>query len=132
MPENRKYEPIPPLDRKAVEAAIGRNDPEELLHAVLSAALHADDPAWAQEICLRLASHENFNVRGNAVLGFGHLARLHQALDPARVQPVIEKALRDPHAYVRGQAQTAVDDIQHYMHWRIQPPASTDANPSGG
>jgi hypothetical protein len=32
---------------------------------------------WGEGVCARLANHEHFNVRGNAILGFGHLARIH-------------------------------------------------------
>jgi hypothetical protein len=67
-----KYEPIPEMSAEDVEAAIGRNQPDELLLAVLSAALYGLDVEWAQGVCRRLAVHEHFNVRGNAILGFGH------------------------------------------------------------
>jgi hypothetical protein len=99
---NLKYEPIPVFTRTEVEVAIQRDDPQELLYAVLSAALHAEDQEWAQDVCLRLAFHPHSNVRGNAILGFGHIARVHRYLDRARVQPIIERALNDPDEYVRG------------------------------
>ena len=52
-----KYEPIPEMSVEDVEAAIWRNQPEDLLVAVLSAALYARDREWAQGICRRLAAH---------------------------------------------------------------------------
>jgi hypothetical protein len=116
---NLKYEPIPVFTRTEVEVAIQRDDPQELLYAVLSAALHAEDQEWAQDVCLRLAFHPHSNVRGNAILGFGHIARVHRYLDRARVQPIIERALNDPDEYVRGHAVDAVDDIEHFLRWRL-------------
>jgi|SRR5689334_3727811 len=117
---NLKYEPIPVLSRSEVEDAMRRDEPQELLYAVLSAALYSEDQEWAQDICLRLALHPHANVRGNAILGFGHIARLHQSLDRVRVQSVIEQALHDPDTYVRGHAMDAADDIEHFLHWEIR------------
>lgn len=105
-----------------VEAAIARDLADELLHVPLRVSLDPPDCAWAQDVCLRLASHPHFNVRGNAVLGFGHLARTCGALDEARVKPVVEAALRDPDAYVRGQADAAAGDIEHFLGWRLDWP----------
>jgi len=105
-----------------VDAAIVRGRPDELIFAVLAAALYGDDPAWAESVCLRLAEHEHYNVRGNAVLGFGHIARIHQTLDPSRVLPVLEAALRDQHEYVRAQADAAMDDVEHFLGWRTSRP----------
>lgn len=102
-----------------IEAALDRNEPEELLVAVLSAALHGSDPEWAEGVCAKLAAHEHFNVRGNAILGFGHLARIHGRLSRAVTLPIIEAGLRDAHEYVRGQAEAAADDVEHFLGWSI-------------
>lgn len=118
-----KYEAIEPRSKEEVECAISRNDPDELLYAVLSAAFHSGDPTWGEDICLRLAKHENFNVRGNAVLGFGHIARIHRQLNEARVKPLIEDALRDENDYVRGQADSAADDVELFLKWKIDYPS---------
>jgi hypothetical protein len=102
-----------------VEAAVGRDRPDELLHVPLMVSLGPPDCAWAQEICIRLATHPHFNVRGNAVLGFGHLARTCGALDEERVLPLVRAALRDPHEYVRGQAHSAAGDVAHFLGWHL-------------
>lgn len=117
-----RYEAIEPRSKDAVESAMSRNDPNELLYAVLSAALYSDDPDWAEGICLRLAEHEHFNVRGNAILGFGHLARIHRRLNECRVKPLIEAALRDKSDYVRSQASAAADDVEFFLKWEIHRP----------
>jgi hypothetical protein len=115
-----EYRPIPEMSRDEVEGAIRRDDPEEVSVAVLSAALHSDDPEWAESVCLYLAAHQHPSVRGNAVLGFGHLSRLHGSLDEPKVKPVIESALHDPDAYVRGQAECAADDVEHFLKWKLR------------
>src|SRR6185503_13289692 len=90
-----KYYDIEKLSTAEVEAAILRNKPIELSTAVLSAALYADSAEWAQGVCERLATHPNENVRGNAILGFGHVARINGRLTESRVRPLIEAGLRD-------------------------------------
>jgi hypothetical protein len=114
-----KYEEIARLNQVQIDLAISRNEPDELSRAVLSAALYADNSQWAEDICVRLAGHENANVRGNAVLGFGHIARINRNLTESRVRPLIEDALRDEDAYVRDQAESAADDVESFLRWRI-------------
>src|SRR5437879_4332210 len=109
-----KYEAIPVLTKDKIESAIVRDDPEELLYAVLSAALYSDDPEWAEDVCVRLSTHEHFNVRGNAILGFGHIARIHGGLTEIKVKPLIEHALKDKSDYVRGHANDAADDVEFF------------------
>lgn len=117
-----KYGVIPELSVDAVEAAIRRDEPQELVFAVLSAALYASSPEWAAEVCRKLATHEHFNVRGNAILGFAHIARIHGRLDQSVVLPIIEAGLADSHEYVRSQAHGAADDVEHFLGWSIDRP----------
>jgi hypothetical protein len=109
------------MSREDVDAALARAQPEELLHVVLAVALHSEDGAWATEVCLQLARHQHVNVRANAILGLGHLARRFRRLAPAALG-VIEDGLRDGNAYVRGQAESAADDAQHFLQWRVSRP----------
>lgn len=115
-----KYEKIEELSKAEIEATILRDNPNELLYAVLSAALYSEDSAWAEDVCVRLAAHEHFNVRGNAILGFAHIARIHRKLNEAKVKPLIESALEDESEYVRGQAEGTKDDIKHFLRWRFK------------
>jgi hypothetical protein len=117
--QNLKYKPIPVMSRIEVEEAIQRDDPGELSIAVLAAALYSEEPEWPQEICLRLAGHSHNNVRGNAILGLGHIARIHRTLNRARGEPAIRDALCDPDEYVRGHASDAADDVEIYLGWQI-------------
>ena len=98
-----------------VEAVIARNLPDELLYVPIVITLDPPDCAWSEQICLTLATHKHFNVRGNAILGFGHLARTCGRLNLDAVLPVISEALNDDHEYVRGHAHDAADDLMHYL-----------------
>lgn len=114
------YEAIEEFSPAEIEAAIEQDDIDKLIYAVLSAALYADDSEWAENVCLRLANHEHFNVRGNAILGFAHIARIHRRLNKEKVRPVIVAALNDENEYVRGQAECTAADVNFFLKWRIR------------
>ena len=61
--------------RERVEDALTRDDPFELMDVITEVALEAEPWDFAQACCVQLARHRNATVRGNAVNGFGHLAR---------------------------------------------------------
>lgn len=102
-----------------VAAALEKNDPQELHSLVIGVALYAPDFEWAQNICIRLATHDDPFVRGNAVLGFGHLARRFRKQDHEAVRPLLKLALLDTSEYVRGQAVSAKDDVEAFLGWVI-------------
>jgi len=102
-----------------MESAIDRDNPDELLYVPIWTSMDPPDCEWVEELCVRLSGHEHFNVRGNAVLGFGHLARTCGCLNQEIVQPIIERALSDKNEYVRGQARSAIADIEHFLKWGV-------------
>jgi hypothetical protein len=103
-----------------VEAVLDRGDPSQLLYAPITVSLNPPDCVWAQAICVRLARHPDPNVRGNAICGFGHLARTCGSLDESIVRPLVEAALCDTEQYVYGHAQDAVADLTHHLGWRFE------------
>lgn len=119
MPSPRaRYEEIPEWSHEQVEQALRDDKPEALRYAVVAVSMYDADWRYAQGLCVRLSYHPHFNVRGNAVLGFGHIARVHGQLDRAVVQPIIEAALRDADDYVRGHGVDAADDTAHFLGWK--------------
>jgi hypothetical protein len=119
MPEpRRKYVEVVPWTRAAVARALAADDPALLLQAVIAVSMSDDDQHYAESLCVKLAGHAHFNVRGNAVLGFGHIARVHRKLNKQVVFPLIVAALTDSHEYVRGHADSARDDTAHFLRWK--------------
>jgi hypothetical protein len=94
--------------------AIAANDIDKLGSMIIAAALCEEDFDFVQRICVQLSSHSDEIVRGNAVLGFGHLARLFEALSDEAID-IVRARLRDPSSYVRGQAHAAADDLSHFL-----------------
>jgi len=105
--------------RDTVEHALAIDDVEGLLSAVIAVSMH-EDSEYSEQLCVRLSRHPNFNVRGNAVLGFGHIARVHGKLDRKVVYPIIAEALKDGNEYIRGQAEYAKDDTTHFLGWKYE------------
>ena len=105
--------------RKTAEAAIERDDARELADLVLEIAQDATSWEWAQSCCIQLSLHRSAEVRGNAVTGFGHLARRFGRMEPQGVRRRVRIALYDPSAYVRSQAQSAVLDLQTFLGWEF-------------
>ena len=95
-----------------IEAAIAEDDPEELLGVIIDLALAAEDADWAENCCIRLAVHDDTDVRGNAIIGFAHLAERFGGLNREKVLPVIEAARHDPKEYVRDQAEAALEVLE--------------------
>jgi hypothetical protein len=120
MTARPEYEDIEVWSREAIQRALDSNEPEGLSRAVLAVTFHDQDWRYAQELCVRLSGHRHEIVRGNAVLGFGHIARTHRKLDRQIVRPIIARALKDKEGYVRRQAQAAKDDTEHFLGWKYE------------
>jgi hypothetical protein len=113
-------------DKAEVERAIERNNPEELLRVPIILAMNienSEDRDWAEDICIRLSSHENETIRGNSILSFGHIARISKQIkNSATVIDIVKKALDDGSEYVRGHAVDAADDLRDFLGWKIRKP----------
>lgn len=94
---------------------INSDNHEDVAKGLLALSLNADDHEFVQEILLRYCSHENPNIRGIAILGFGHMARIHRSINLSIVIPIIEEALKDESIFVKGHALSALDDINMFI-----------------
>lgn len=119
--ERRIYESIEPVEAEDAEAAYQRNDPAELLLVAVGVGLHSADLPWAESFCMRIAKHPHFNVRGNAILSFGHLARRFKTLNWPESIEAVRSGLMDADEYVRGQADAAADDVEWFAKLKVRP-----------
>jgi len=113
----KKFQDLDTFTERDVEAALRRNADDELPFVPLTIALAAADPAYAQQVCLRLAADPRAMVRGNAIASLGHLARRFRSLDELPVARVIEAGLVDNDEYVRLSAKSAADEIHQFLGW---------------
>jgi hypothetical protein len=110
--------------RRRFERALAEDRTSELRELVQRVAFEAEDARWAEVACARLARHRNALLRGDALAAFGHLARRFGQLDRRRVQRLVEIGLHAHHEYVRERAASAADDLETYLAWRLDRPAS--------
>ncbi len=114
-----RYNNIEPLDKEDAKQIIAWNDIERLRTVPLSLSLYSDDLHWAIGHCINLAFHSDSIVRGNAILSFGHFARRFHCAHRKLVEPLIQSALKDKDKFIRGQAESAADDIDHFCTWKV-------------
>ncbi len=115
-----KFQDLEQITTDDIVAALKRQDPQELSLVSITVALLSQDRLVAQDVCINLCdpAYDN-NVRGNAVMSLGHLARRFRSLDEKTVKPIIESALRDEDAYVRIHAKAAADEIHQFLGWHF-------------
>jgi len=118
--EQMKYQDLKTATDDDVYAALARDDPLELHHVPIGVSMSHPNLEWSADMCIRLSSHSDAQVRGNAVLGFGHLARRFGDLNEGRIKPIIEAALRDGSRIVRDHADAAAGDVTHYLGWKVR------------
>ncbi|MFP4979474.1 CPCC family cysteine-rich protein [Paenibacillus sp. CN-4] len=93
---------------------INSDNPDTIVDGLLSLALNADDGEFVQDLMVRYSRHENKTIRGIAILCFGHIARMHRAVNKELIIPLISDALNDESTFVRGHAHSALDDINMF------------------
>jgi hypothetical protein len=103
-----------------VQQTVQSGTEAEIAVAVIAVALEGDDLDQAQELFTNLSNHPSSIVRGNAILGFAHLARRFRKIDQKRVISIIETPFKDKNDFVRVQASSAADDFQLFLKLKIQ------------
>ena len=64
---------------------------------------------------MQLSQHPHATVRGNAILGLGHIARTCQILTLTQVVSAIQTGLQDLDDDVRSHAQDAASDLKIFL-----------------
>ena len=114
------YVPIPEFTKTEMENAVADDDIEKLIHVPLFASLYYEDREFAEEICIKLSSHSNDNVRGNSIEGFEHIARIDGKLNKKVVKPIIEEGLKNKNDFVRDKSEWARDATKQFLKWKYE------------
>ena len=108
-----KYEDIRPISRRELVDALASDSDERAAKAVIAVALHDRDWSWAEQQCLLALHDKRHDVRTAAVVGLGHIARIHGKSNLSIVIPALE-ALRS-HQALRGAVEDAIEDILMFV-----------------
>lgn len=115
-----RFDEIGPLTKEQVQFVLQNGDSSEISKLAVSVSMFESDRLFAEELCVRLAGHDDPQIRGNAILGLGHIATRFRLLANEQCKAIIEAALKDDSEYVRGQAWAAADDVTHFLDWRLE------------
>ncbi|WP_233500621.1 hypothetical protein [Paenibacillus antibioticophila] len=114
----RIYKHIEEYSDQEIEEMLERQEVEELMYLSLSVGMYHHNWKFAQDICLRLAQHENPIVRSNAIMGIAHVARTKRKLDKRLVKPIVLKELRE-NKENKGTILDAISDINLFLKWNL-------------
>lgn len=112
---NGENEEVQEFDKESAIKELKSGEAKRIINALLALAFYEEDWKWVQDICIVYSNHSHSNVRGIAILCFGHLARIHGELELEKVLPIVKKALNDSNDFVSSHANSALDDIQLFI-----------------
>lgn len=108
----------------ALMEAIERDDVAVLGEAIIGAPLYEEDFDVVHQASVRLSTHDDQIIRGNAILAFGHLARRFERMGVETLE-IVRRGLHDRSEYVRGQAWAAASDRRFFLGAPIDPEETT-------
>jgi hypothetical protein len=112
-----KYETIEPISKDRAERLLAKDHCETICRTLVRVAMFEADRPWAQNQCLRFATHKDSFVRGVAATCLGHLARIHGKIDEDEVIPVVRQLLQDKDPLTRAKAEDAISDFSIFLGW---------------
>ena len=91
-----------------------------LVKFAVSVALFSEDVEFAEKLFLELSHHCDAEVRGSALLGFGHLARRFKKLsEKSEVLSAIAYGLQGESLHLKAQARSVALDLKEYLGWEL-------------
>jgi hypothetical protein len=112
-----KYEEIENNNNDYYIEQINSSNKENVVKGLLGLALYGSDFEFIQNTLVNFSKNKDENIRGIAILGFGHIARLYGKIDKDVVMPIVQNGLRDISEIVKGQSTAALDDINFFTEW---------------
>lgn len=81
-----KYEAIPDWNREEALEMLASSDTHAVIMALLAVALNDDDFEYAQSLMIQKLWSADAEVRRVAVIGIGHIARIHGKMDKRTIE----------------------------------------------
>jgi hypothetical protein len=105
-------EPVAPSDSEW-QALVNSGDTHALCEAIIGRALNSTDWEATQNEMLDLLHHPDDGIKMTAILGLGHIARIHKTLDVNTVVSVLEKMKNSD--LLRGRIEDVLGDIRMFV-----------------
>lgn len=113
-----KYEPLGEFDVIETNRILESGTMKEIILLPLSIGSNCSNWKTAQDICLKLADHQDDRVSSNAILGLAYVARNHKRLEKHLVKPALLNAKRKHKEYL-WRIEDAIDDINLFLKWNV-------------
>ena len=114
MPARLVYRDLRPLTQAEALEKLANREPENVAEALVAIGLHEESYEFAAETIMREGGEKDRVIRGAALVALAHLARVHRNI-PDEAIDLVRAGLKDSDEYIRGQAQTALDDIEQFV-----------------
>ena len=88
---------------------------ENVIQGLLGLSLYGENFDLIQETLVEYSGNSDENIRGIAILCFGHIARIYGRINTELVLPIVQKGLKDKNSFVRGHSHSALDDIEFFV-----------------
>ncbi|RAZ88458.1 hypothetical protein DPM33_23295 [Mesorhizobium hawassense] len=106
------YEGVKELDRSRTYKSLLSGETGEQIRAILTISWH-DDWRFAQDVCFKYARHTDYSVRNIAIVGIGHIARIHGAIEIGSVLALLADLRHLGHHH--GSVEDMLSDIMVYV-----------------
>jgi hypothetical protein len=110
---NGKYVDYYDFDSEKVDKLLTSENKDDKLDGLLFTVLGSGDYKKSDEVVFAFTQSPEDNLRINAVLCIGHLARIYKKIDLAKYLPILEGIIGDQNqdAGLIGRAEDALNDI---------------------
>lgn len=105
------YTNAAPISDEDALCLLNNGNTDELKRLLISVSLHSQDQVYAERLCAMCSTHADEEVRGNAIIGLGHIIRRFGFLTESSKQ-IIKLSLMDESAYVRSHSYSAQEDVE--------------------
>ena len=112
---NLSFENPPFLTRHEMISRLESNDPETIQRTLVSLVFHDRDFSYSWFTVMNYTRSSIASVRQVAYTCLGHIARLHQKIEPTSFEAAIIAGLSDENRFVQGSALNALEDASIYV-----------------
>lgn len=102
-----------PITHEEADEAFASNDPEKIKDALIRTVFFDDNPQRIQQKCLIYLDSEHPDLQREAIIGLGHLARIHGKLDKKLVVNKLKNL--EKNSNFREEVEDTLDCIEEFL-----------------